>query len=99
MANQGLLDGSLTAADQFVGPIQCRSPGPNTRWQVIVTGTFTGSLEVRVCPPGVTAANGATDGEAETGRFVRVLEPAGDCDIYVLAATLSSGTATVSFRS
>lgn len=101
MANQRTVDGTITANGGSVGPLEFRKHTGNhrDRAQVIVTGTFVGTLEVRVCTPGQAVASGAPDATTYDAPFASTIEPGGDCDLYVYASAWTSGTATVAFTS
>lgn len=67
--------------------------------RVSIMGTFTGTIQVRICNPG-TASGNETNlyyvVNTYTAPVSAVFEPGGSCDIYLYASAWISGSATCS---
>ncbi len=102
MPNPIELEGSITTesgATSRVGPYEFNYvsvPGKD-KIQLIVKGTWTGTLQVAFGERGEDVANLVADGADKTANFVLVIEPGADCDVYVRATAAMTGTALVRF--
>jgi hypothetical protein len=67
--------------------------------RISLMGTFTGTIDVRVCNPGVASGNEANQYKVVsqyTAPDSVVFEPGGSCDIYLYASAWTSGSCTAS---
>lgn len=99
--NQSKIAGTIDANGEDVGPLQFRkhSGAHGGKLQIITTGTFVGTLEVRIAKADQAVADAAPDATTYTAPFAVTVEPGGDCDVYVYASAWTSGAAEVEITS
>lgn len=94
----GTLSAASTSAATAIGPFQYRSSQSRTldALRISIRGTFSATVDLRVCDPGLDPSVAANAAVVKTYTAVSsdVFVPGGSCDIWLYVSAYTSGSVT-----